>query len=267
MVRRCRGRRLAADAHVERLIARVKPPVIDARQTTRVTVQDDERIGLMLRAMRRSSRLTQEQLARVARVPVRDIIAIENARAGTVELERLRGLFRAAGGHARLAIWFNGAAGDRLLDAEHAALVERGAAVFLRYGWSNHLEVTFSEFGERGSIDLLSLHRSRSVAAVCEFKSAFGSLEETNRMLDVKERLAPKIVFERFGWHPRSIGRLLVVSEDSTARRIVARHAVTMASLYPARGREIRAWVRRPDGPLRGLWFLSELPNSQSGSR
>jgi transcriptional regulator with XRE-family HTH domain len=136
----------------------VKRPVSGARQTVRVSVQNDERIGLMLRAMRRSSALTQEQLSSVARVPVRDIIAIENGRAGTVELERLRRLFRAAGGHARLSVWFNGASGDRLLDARHAALVERGGSVFQRHGWSNHFEITFSVFGERGSIDLLALH-------------------------------------------------------------------------------------------------------------
>ena len=227
-------------------------------------VAEDERIGQLLKAMRRSNQLTQEKLSVVAGVPVRDIIAVEDGRAGAVELARLRRLFRAAGGNARLGVWFNGAAADRLVDAQHAALVERGATVFQRYGWANHVEVTFSEFGERGSIDLLSLHRERAAVAVCEFKSAFGSLEDTNRTLDVKERLAVKIVPERFGWRPRCIARLLIVPEDSTVRRVVTRHSVTMHSLYPARGRQIRAWIRRPDGPLRGLWFLSELPISQT---
>ncbi|HUG47759.1 MAG TPA: helix-turn-helix domain-containing protein [Candidatus Limnocylindria bacterium] len=219
---------------------------------------EDERLGLLLRAMRRSSGVTQRQLADLAGVPVRDIMAIEGARAGTVELDRLRRLFRAAGGNARLATWYNGAAADRLLDERHAALAERGGAAFLRWSWTNHFEVTFSEYGERGSIDLLSVNEVRLSAAVCEFKSAFGSLEETNRTLDAKARLAPKIVVERFGWRPRSIARLLIVPEDSTIRRIVAQHALTMDSLYPARGRAIRRWIRRPDGPLRGLWFLSE---------
>ena len=224
---------------------------------------EDERIGLMLRAMRRSAGLTQQRLSPIAGVPVRDIIAVEDARAGEVALDRLRRLFRAAGGHARMAVWFNRASGDRLLDARHAALVERGGGVLLGYGWANHFEITFSEFGERGSIDLLSLNAARAAVAVFEFKSALGSLEETNRTLDIKERLAPKIVLDRFGWRPRSVARLLIVPEDSTIRRVVARHSVTLESLYPARGRQIRRWLRRPDGPLRGVWFLSELPISQ----
>jgi transcriptional regulator with XRE-family HTH domain len=227
---------------------------------------EDERSGLMLRTMRRKSGLTQAQLARLAGVPVRDIIAVEDGRAGDIELARLRRLFRAAGGSARLAVWFNGAAADRLLDERHAGLAELGGRVFARYGWANHYEITFAEYGERGSIDLLALAGDRGAAAVCEFKSVLGSLEETNRRLDVKERLSAKIVGDRFGWRPRSIARLLIVPEDSTIRRIVARHAVTMDALYPARGRQIRAWIRRPGGPLRGLWFLSELPISQTRS-
>jgi transcriptional regulator with XRE-family HTH domain len=228
---------------------------------------EDERIGLMLRAMRRATGLTQERLARLSGIPVRDIMAIEIGRAGLVELERLRRLFRGAGGLARLAVWFNGAAGDRLLDERHAGLVELGGRVFAQHGWANHFEITFSEYGERGSIDLLALASDRGAAVVCEFKSALGSLEETNRRLDVKERLAIKIVVDRFGWRPRSIARLLIVPEDSTIRRIVTRHSATMDSIYPARGRQIRAWLRRPEGPLRGLWFLSEPPISQVKSR
>ena len=95
-----------------------------------------------------------------------------------------------------------------------------------------------------------------------EIKSTFGSLEETNRALDVKERLAPKIALARFGWKPVVVGRILVVPSERTVRRVVARHAATMDALYPARSREVRAWLRMPDVPIRGIWFVSDQRNA-----
>jgi len=184
---------------------------------------------------------------------------IEAGRAGDVALDRVRRVFAAAGGRVRVTAWWNGAAADRLLDAHHAALVEAALSVFRKRGWRTQVEVTFSEFGERGSIDILGLHPGAGALAVCEVKSALGSLEETNRTLDAKVRLAPRLAIDRFGWRPRVVGRLLILPEDGTLRRVVARHSLTMASAYPARGREVRAWLRQPDGPLRGLWFLSEV--------
>jgi hypothetical protein len=176
-------------------------------------------------------------------------------------------LFRAAGGQARLTTWWNGAAADRLLDERHAALVERAAALFTKRGWLTPAEVTFSEYGERGSIDLFAVQSRLRVVAVCEIKSAVGSLEETNRMLDIKERLAPKLAFQRFGWRPTHVGRLLILPDESTVRRTVARHAATMDTLYPARSREVRAWLREPDRSIRGVWFLSELQHRQTVDR
>ena len=101
---------------------------------------------------------------------------------------------------------------------------------------------------------------------VNEIRTAFGSLEETNRLLDVKVRLVPGLVEERFGWRPRTVSRVLIVPADDTLRRVVARHSATMDAAYPARSREVRAWIHRPSGTLRGLWFLSEAANSDSVS-
>ena len=185
---------------------------------------------------------------------------VEGGRAGDVLLDRLRRMVDAAGGRGRSVALINGAAADRLLDERHAALVERAARVFVARRWKAVSELTFSEFGERGSIDLLGLAEDLAIAAVCEVKTVFGSLEETNRMLDVKARLIPKICRDRFGWSPREVARLLIVPDESTMRRVVDRHAQTMAMLYPSRSRDVRRWLRNPSGPLAGIWFLSELP-------
>ena len=221
---------------------------------------EDERAGRLLREIRRRAGITQRELATRAGVPRRDVILVEGGKGGTISLDRARATFEAAGARIRIAIWWGGAAADRLLDERHAALVERAVAVLHRRGWNTVVEASFSEFGERGSIDLLGARSGDRAIALCEIKSEFGSLEETNRVLDVKERLLPKIAEDRFGWRPIVVGRILIVPSTDAVRRVVARHEQTMASTYPARSQEVRAWLRAPTRPLRGIWFLSEVP-------
>jgi len=177
---------------------------------------------------------------------------------------RVRHLFAQLDARTRLAVWWKGAAADRLLDARHARIAELASRVMTRCLWVVPAEFTYSEFGERGSIDLFG-HRVDALAvAVCEVKSAFGSLEELNRSLDAKVRLAPKLCKDTFGWAPRHVGRLLILPDESTLRRTVLAHHQTMYTLYPARGREIRAWFRKPDRSIAGIWFLSDPPNTQT---
>ena len=218
---------------------------------------DDERLGLLLRKLRRRAGQTQEQLATVAQIPIDDVSAIETGQVGRVRVDRVRAAFGGVDGRLYLRPWYMGAAADRLLDEDHAAIVEEAASVFTRRVWRPEIEVTFSQFGERGSIDLLAAYEATRTVAVCEIKSAFGSLEETNRSLDVKVRLAPEIAERVFGWQPAFVGRLLIVPDQSTIRRAVREHQATMASVYPGRSRDVRAWLRRPDRPIAAIWFLS----------
>ncbi len=218
---------------------------------------DDERLGLLLRKLRRRAGQTQEQLAAVAQIPIDDISAIETGQVGCVRVDRVRAAFGGVDGRLYLRPWYMGAAADRLLDQDHAAIVEEAASVFARRVWRPEIEVTFSQYGERGSIDLFAAYEATRTVAVCEIKSAFGSLEETNRSLDVKVRLAPEIAERVFGWQPAFVGRLLIVPDQSTIRRAVREHRATMASVYPERSRDVRAWLRRPDRPIAAIWFLS----------
>ncbi len=224
---------------------------------------DDERLGELLRTIRKRSGVTQETLAGKADIPVDDVIDIESGRIGKVKVDRARRAFAAVEARLRMNAWWNGAAADQLLDREHASTVEAAASVLRRRGWQTKVEVTFSEFGERGSIDLFALHEKTYAVAVCEIKSTFGSLEETNRSLDVKVRLAPKLAARTFGVRPTHLGRLLILPSSSTARSIVRRHEVTMTSAYPARSRDIRTWLRAPDRSISGIWFLSNPVNHQ----
>ena len=100
-----------------------------------------------------------------------------------------------------------------------------------------------------------------------EVKSDIGSLEETNRVLDMKERLAPKITEARFGWRPTVVGRILILPGTTAMRRMVERHAATMDAIYPARTNEIKAWLRAPTASIRGIWFISEVAHSDPEMR
>lgn len=217
---------------------------------------DDQRLAAASRVLRRRQRLTQESLAVVGLSPHLQR-QIEAARAGRLPLEDLRDHFSRLGASVRVTVWYDGATLDRLLDEDHAAVIESGIRMLDRYSWKPATEVTFSEWGERGSIDLFGSRETERAVFIGEAKSAWGSLEETLRSLDVKIRLAPTIAQERLGWRPRTIGAAIIFPEDATARRIAQRHSATLGVSYPDRNRAIRRWLQAPSGPLRGLWFLS----------
>jgi hypothetical protein len=181
----------------------------------------------------------------------------------TLSIRTVRAVFSAVDAGFEGHVAWRGGDLDRVLDEVHAQLVSSFAEALQRLDWVTHPEVTFSEYGERGSIDILALEPTRKFALVVEVKSQITSVEGTLRRLDVKTRLASRVVFERDGWRPSVIGRLLVVRDGTTSRRRVNRHAGAMTAALPARGAAVRMWLRNPAGPLRGLIFL---PLTNAGS-
>jgi hypothetical protein len=130
--------------------------------------------------------------------------------------------------------------------------------------WEVLPEVTYSIYGERGSIDILAWHAETRTLLVIELKSELTSIEETLRRHDAKVRLAPRIASVRFGWRPASVARLLVLPEGRTARRRVERHSALFARSYPERNRVVRTFLGRPaaftgSGRFGGLLFLSSI--------
>jgi hypothetical protein len=67
--------------------------------------------------------------------------------------------------------------------------------------------VSFSRYGERGSIDVLAWHPRRRALAVFEVKSVTPDMQAMFVGLDRKGRLAPGIARER-GWEPAAGPRL-----------------------------------------------------------
>jgi len=220
---------------------------------------DGYRLGQLLRLLRHRAGLTQQELAQKCGVGRWKIVKLE---AGELDALRFGDVGRCLGaldGRLDVRGWHHGAAGDRLLDERHAGL--KGLAVEIQrgFGWLTQVEVSFSDFGDRGSIDVLGWHAQTRALAVEEIKSELGSLEGTLRPFDVKARLARKIARERFGWDAQFVGRILILPDESSARRAVARHSAALDTVLPARSRELRAWLRRPVGNIGGIWFLSDV--------
>jgi transcriptional regulator with XRE-family HTH domain len=218
---------------------------------------DDRTVGLALRALRRRLGWRQVDLAAAARASQSGVSRAERGHIDELTVAQLRQLFGAVDARLTIAPSWRGAALERLLDDEHAQLVAAVAAILSRAGWAVELEVTYSRYGERGSVDVLALNKAHLAALVVEVKSDVASSEELGRKVDEKARLAPGIVFDRSGWRPRTIGRVVVMPETTRLRRPFDVGSGVLNRMFPATSRDVRAWLRNPSLPISGRWFLS----------
>jgi transcriptional regulator with XRE-family HTH domain len=219
---------------------------------------DEVAFGRGFKALRLRKRLRQDDLAAEAGVSRGAIARIEQGHASGVTVQTLEKVARPLGARVVCRLTWQGEGLDRLLDADHAAIVEQVVRILHDAGWLVATEVSFSIFGERGSIDVLAFHAATRVLLVVEVKSIVPDVQATLVTLDRKERLALRIARER-NWDAVAVAKLLVVRDDRTARRRVDQHASTFGNAFPDRIARIRAWLRAPDPrrPLSGLWFLS----------
>ncbi len=191
------------------------------------------------------------------------ITRLEAGRLGPMRTDSIRAIVAVFGLSYEPSIRGLGAHEDRLLDERHAVLLGSCAVWLTRLLWLTRTEVSYSEWGERGSIDLVAWHAPSRSLLVIEIKTELASIEATVRKLDEKTRLAAGIV-RPFGWRPASISRLLVLPEDRTQRRRVAAHAPVLDGAFPARAQQVRNWCRAPSGSIAGLLFL---PDQDRGTR
>ncbi|MGI8928397.1 MAG: helix-turn-helix transcriptional regulator [Candidatus Limnocylindrales bacterium] len=216
-----------------------------------------QRLGSIVRALRRRHGWRQLDLAERVGCSQHTVSMIERGHIASLSTALVGRTLAALDATLVIDVRWRGGALDRLLDEDRAALVGHVAEVLGRHGWIVEVEVTYSEFGERGSFDILAFHSGSGIVLAIEVKTELPSIEGTLRKLDEKARLAAKVARDRFGWQARGVSRLLVVSETSTARRRAARHAAVLDAHLPHRAIAVRNWLRTPTGTLRGLWFLS----------
>ena len=220
---------------------------------------DDIRVGMALRSLRLRAGLRQIDVARAAGVSQSLVSAVECGRLATVPVRTLRRIFAAVGaGFDGQVIW-RGPGIDRLLDARHASLVEASVVQLRSRGWDAQVEVTYSIYGERGSIDVLGGRFDSRAVVVEEIKTDLVRVDDTVRKLDEKERLVGRqIARDRFSWQPDLVGRILILPDTDRARRQVKANAVVLEAAFPHRGSAVRRWLRTPEGPLSGILFIAD---------
>jgi transcriptional regulator with XRE-family HTH domain len=227
---------------------------------------NDFAIGRSCRALRRRLGWRQADLAARAGVSQQLISRLERGRLSEIAVHTVRRVFADLDADLVMYARWRGGELDRLLDERHADIVGRMASLLRLLGWQVLTEVTFSEFGERGSIDILAWHAATRTLLVIEVKTEIASAEELLRRHDVKVRLAPKIARARFGGAAAVVGRLLVIAEGPTNRRRFARLEPALGAMYPARGATVRRWLRDPVGAMDGAIFVGgPTPARSSG--
>src|SRR5205814_7728531 len=154
---------------------------------------DDRRVGLVIRALRRRRRWRQVDLAAAAGISQSAISLMERGHLDGVTVHALRSVLGALEARIELDVRWRGGALDRVVDSRHATLVNLVVAILHLFGWETAVEVSFSHFGDRASIDILAWHAAFQTLLVIEVKSELTSVEETLRRLDVKTRLARQI--------------------------------------------------------------------------
>ncbi len=201
-------------------------------------------------------RLRQEDLARAARVSRTLISRIERGLLENVQVGELDRVVTALGATANIGVRWHGEQLDRLLDEAHAQIVDIVVALLRAAGWEVAVEVSFSIWGERGSIDVLAFHPATGILLVIEVKSVVPDNQAMLHDLDRKTRLAAQVAAER-GWKVTRVARLLVIGDSATSRRRVDRLASTFDTAFPLRGWAVRRWLRAPAGSISSLLFLS----------
>jgi transcriptional regulator with XRE-family HTH domain len=208
--------------------------------------------------MRRGWR--QEDLAREAGLSRSVVGRVERGEREGLTLDAIVAVGESLGATVDLTIRWKGEELDRLLDEGHATLVDAVVAWLRACGWDVGVEVSFSRFGERGSIDVLAFHPVRRALVVMEVKSVTPDMQAMLLGLDRKGRLGPEIAQSR-GWDVRSTAaRVLVLWDTRTNRRRIERHAAAVRAALPAGTREVLAWLRDPTGPPpAGIWFVTDV--------
>jgi transcriptional regulator with XRE-family HTH domain len=227
---------------------------------------DDLAVGQTLRAVRRRLRWRQQDVAERARVSQKLVSLAESGQLERLSITSLRAIGRALEVRLLIDLRWRGGQLPRVLDEEHARLVNTVAAILRAHGWQILVEYTFNHFGDRGSVDLIGWHPRHLSLVLVEVKSRITDVQDLHAAMARKRRIVPTLLGRERGWRPGSIGQLLVVGEASAQRRLVARHAEIFLASFPQRGREARSWLAHPAGHLSALWFLSPS-NPVSGKR
>jgi transcriptional regulator with XRE-family HTH domain len=220
---------------------------------------DDLAFGRLVRLARIRKKWRQEDLALAAGVSRTLVSRVERAHLEDVDF----GVIRRIAAQLDIRVELRGRSRaidlDRVTNARHSGLADFLVGWFGQYpGWLLRAEVSYSEFGERGVIDLLCWHAPSRSLLVAEIKTELLEFGELLAKIDAKERLAWKTA-TRFGWKPVSVSTCLLVADSTTNRRRAAAHASLLRTSVPGGARELVQWLRAPAGVVHALRFVPDV--------
>ena len=122
--------------------------------------------------------------------------------------------------------------------------------------------MSFSRYGERGRVDLVSWHRMTGALLVIECKTVLGDAQGTLGTLDAKARLARFVAHQLDLPVPTAVVPVLIFLENMTTRRQLTR-LEPLFSRFGLRGQPAITWLRRPAAPWPpGLLIFSGVNHS-----
>lgn len=177
--------------------------------------------GRVLRMLRLRRNWRQSDVAKKAGISSSAVGRHENGIIGSFPaIEKHAAVFA-----LRVDVRMTGRAGDlvRLADEEHARIVEMVAGWFRAHGFQTETEASFSEWGERGRIDLLAFDPSTRTLVIVEVKTQLLDLQKLFGSLNVNERLASTIAKHR-GWIVGQTATVLATASTPANHKIVREH-------------------------------------------
>lgn len=228
---------------------------------------DDARVGRAVRGVRIRKGLRQVDVGAAAGMSQDTVSRLERGLVGGMTLDAIRAIGAAVGVLIDLQPRWHGGELDRLLGARHSALHEAVAARFAALAdWTLVPEATFSEFGERGAIDILAWHAPTRTVLVIELKTEIVDVQEMLGTLDRKRRLARRVAAEH-GWSPAVVAAWVILAEGRTNRRRVDAHRTVLRAALPSDGRAMNAWLAAPRGPIAALSFWPRNAEARGSGR
>ena len=167
---------------------------------------DDLKIGAIVRAVRRRRGLRQRDVAALAGVCQSAVSVVERGQLDGLSVRTVRRVAAALEINMPFEPRWRGGELPRLVDARHAAMVERVVARLSACGWAAVVEYTFNHFGEKGAMDVIGWRAAERALLVVEVKTELDNLQNMLSVLDRKARLVPQLVAAERGWHAQSRG-------------------------------------------------------------
>lgn len=225
----------------------------------------DQGIGALFRAVRLRRGLRQADVAAAAGLDRMAVSRIERGHLASVSLARLRSVATALEVRLELQASWRGAEATRIVNERHSRMHELVATRLARAGWTFAAEVTFSRWGERGSIDVLAWHPDGRALLVIELKTEIPDPAGLVAQVDRYRRLAPAIARDR-GWEAATLMVWVLVAESNMNRRQLARHRTMLRNAFPLDGHAFARIVRHPAEIAMAAAPIRRSPSTAAGS-